>query len=42
MFQLIDTTVKAPQKTVFFDHYLYPSVERLINGVSTEYDCGNL
>jgi hypothetical protein len=32
---LIDTAVKASQMTVFFDHELYPSMERLINSDST-------
>jgi hypothetical protein len=32
---LIDSTVKASQRTVFFHHKLYPSMERLINSDST-------
>jgi hypothetical protein len=32
---IIDTTVKAFQRTVFFDHKLYPSMERLSNSDST-------
>jgi hypothetical protein len=33
---IIDTTMKASQRTVFFDHKLYPSMERLINSVTME------
>jgi hypothetical protein len=32
---IIDTAVKTSQRTVFFDHELYPSVERLSNSDST-------
>jgi hypothetical protein len=31
MESIIDTALKAPQKTVFFDHKQYPSMERLSN-----------
>jgi hypothetical protein len=32
---IIDTAMKASQRTVFFDHIYYPSVVRLINSDST-------
>jgi hypothetical protein len=32
---VIDTVVKSSQKTVFLDHKLYPSMERLFNSDST-------